>query len=59
MFECFNSPSIILSCSLLCYGFHKNAKLLQTLVSSHSHSYDTDAKSIVSWMQRNYEDLKG
>lgn len=47
-FPRFNLPSIVLSCSSLCYSFHKNAKLLQTLVSPHSHSYDTDAKSIVS-----------
>lgn len=53
-----NSPSIFLSCSILCYCFHKYAEFLQTLVSSHSHSYDTDPKSIVSWWQKNCIDFE-
>lgn len=45
-------PSIFLSCSILRYSFHKNAKLFQTLVGSDSHSYDTDPKPVISWWQR-------
>lgn len=48
-----NSPSIMLSCSSLRDSFYKNAQFLQPLVSSHTHSYDTNAKPIISCMKRN------
>lgn len=51
-FGCFDSPSVLLSCAALCDGFHKNTKFLQALVGSHSHSYDADAKAVVSWTNR-------
>lgn len=47
-----NSPPIALSCSSLRDRFYKNAQFLQTLVSSHTHSYDTNAKPIISCMKR-------
>lgn len=46
-----NSPPIMLSCSSLRYSFYKNAQFLQPLVSSHTHSYDTNAKPIISCMR--------
>lgn len=44
----------MLSSSSLCYSFYKNAQFLQTLISSHTHSYYTNAKSIISCRKRKY-----
>lgn len=43
-----DSPSILVCCSSFSDCLDKDSQFFQSLVSTHTHSYDTDAQSILS-----------